>query len=695
MIQKKRIQAMGLACLIGIMTLAPAAEGLAAVSWAKNNGVYVDSTGTTIAGVVARGIDVSHWKSSINWTAVAQDDVQFVMLGTRYDNAVDPYFQTNAIAASAAGLKVGAYIYSYATTTDMASQEADFVLNLIKDYPISYPVVFDVEDSSLSNLTPQQLADIINTFCDKVKAAGYYPMLYANDHWLSTKIDMSRVKYDVWVARYETKFAYTNAAMWQATNKGSVAGVSGDVDINFAYKDFSASIPLNQWRQIGGKWYYYANYSRQKGWINDGGGWYYMNEDGTQYKGWLHADNKYYYLNDNTGKMALGWVQMPSNSKWYYFKEEGVMATGWTKVENKWFYLNDDGTMATNWLKVNDNTYYYLKADGSMTTGWQQMDNAWYYFNPTGELIRGWADIEGFKYLFGNDGKMYSGWQQIDNNWYCFGSDGKLKTGWQQLDNVWYYLDQSGIMLTGWQQIEQEYYYLHEGKMLTGWLSDSNGNKYYMSPSSGRMIRGWRSIDNAWYYFDQYGHMMKNWITISGKYYYLDPDTGKAMTNATYTINNVNYTFDVNGVCMNDTSILNNITAVTPDTSSGTIGGTNNSSTPGGNTGNSNVSPGGSSTGNMSGTGTPGGSTGNVNSGANAPGGSTGNVNAGTNAPGGSIGNVNSGTNAPGGSTGNVNSGPMGGGTSGGNSSNGFAPGGSSGNNGELQEGLTTGPGKK
>ena len=200
MIQRKHRKALGLACLIAAMTLAPAAEGLAA-AWEKSGGVYVSSDGTTIAGVVARGIDVSHWKESIDWNAVAQDDIQFVMLGTRYDNGVDPYFKTNAENAAKAGLKVGAYLYSYATTTELAASEADFVLNLIKDYPISYPVVFDVESSVMSALTPSQLSDIINTFCKKIKDAGYYPMLYANDYGLQEKIEMSKGPYDVWVGR--------------------------------------------------------------------------------------------------------------------------------------------------------------------------------------------------------------------------------------------------------------------------------------------------------------------------------------------------------------------------------------------------------------------------------------------------------------------------------------------------------------
>ena len=131
MIQKNQLKALRLACLITAMSIAPAAEGLAATAWEKSGGVYVSSDGTSIAGVTARGIDVSHWKESIDWNAVARDDVQFVMLGTRYDNAADPYFKTNAVNAAKAGLKVGAYIYSYATSAEVAEAEAE-VPNLPK-----------------------------------------------------------------------------------------------------------------------------------------------------------------------------------------------------------------------------------------------------------------------------------------------------------------------------------------------------------------------------------------------------------------------------------------------------------------------------------------------------------------------------------------------------------------------------------
>ena len=139
MIQRKRLAAALLSLTMAFAAVYPAVPSFAA-AWERNaNGSYVAADGSALTGITARGIDVSHWKQSINWNAVAADDVQFVMLGTKYNNEVDPYFSVNAVNAFNAGLKVGAYIYSYATTTAAAEAEADFVLNLIKDYPISYP----------------------------------------------------------------------------------------------------------------------------------------------------------------------------------------------------------------------------------------------------------------------------------------------------------------------------------------------------------------------------------------------------------------------------------------------------------------------------------------------------------------------------------------------------------------------------
>ena len=130
---KKRLTALLLSMSMSAAAIA-ANPGMSAyaAAWEKMaNGAYQASDGSSITGVYERGIDVSHWKQTIDWNKVAADDVKFVMLGTRYNNEVDPYFGTNAIGAFNAGIKVGAYLYSYATTVAMAEAEADFVMNLI------------------------------------------------------------------------------------------------------------------------------------------------------------------------------------------------------------------------------------------------------------------------------------------------------------------------------------------------------------------------------------------------------------------------------------------------------------------------------------------------------------------------------------------------------------------------------------
>lgn len=192
------------------------------------------------AGAIARGIDVSYWNQDIDWNRVAADDVQFAMLATRFRGEEDPYFSINAEAAVKAGIRIGAYLYSYATSVEMAEQEADFVLEVIKDYPISFPVVFDAEDAgTLGTCSPAEVSQIIDAFCKKIEAAGYVPMIYANEHWLNSKIDMSVLPYDVWTARYQELFTYDSPAMWQASNTGTVNGISGNVDINYLYKDYT------------------------------------------------------------------------------------------------------------------------------------------------------------------------------------------------------------------------------------------------------------------------------------------------------------------------------------------------------------------------------------------------------------------------------------------------------------------------
>ena len=391
-------------------------------AWKKVNGVYQMPDGSSINNVLFRGIDVSRWQGDINWSQVAADDVSFVMLGTRSKGAVDPYFHRNIQQASAAGVKVGVYIYSLAMTPEMAVEEANFVLNLIHDYPVSYPVAFDMEDSTQGTLSKDELAAIANAFCGRISEAGYYPVIYANDNWLANKLDMSKMNYPVWVARYSAKPAYQNPVMWQATSTGAVNGISGNVDIDFQFKDFTSVIPANTWRTINGQTYYYQNYAKQKNnWIQDDGAWYYMNGDGLVSKGWLNQSGKSYYLDDTTGKMITGWKS--DSGKWYYFGSSGALSKGWINDNGTWYYSSQDGVMQTGWLD-DGGERYYLKGSGAMATGWREMDGAWYYFEGSGRMAKGVIDVGGLHYYMDpSTGRMAAG-STVDIGGVAYTADG-------------------------------------------------------------------------------------------------------------------------------------------------------------------------------------------------------------------------------------------------------------------------------
>lgn len=437
-------------------------------AWKKVNGVYQMPDGSAIQNVLARGIDVSRWQGEINWSQVAADDVSFVMLGTRSKGAVDPYFHRNIQQASAAGVKVGVYIYSLAVTVKMAEAEADFVLDLIHDYPVSYPVAFDMEDSTQGNLSKEELAAIANAFCKKISDSGYYPIIYANENWLKNKLDMSLMDYPVWVARYSARPSYQNPVMWQATSTGSVKGINGNVDIDFQFKDFSGQIPANTWRTINGKRYYYSNYTKQKNaWAQDGSDWYYMDSEGLASTGWITVSGSRYYLDETTGKMQTGWRQ--DQGKWYYLGGSGAVKKGWIEDNGAWYYTDSNGIMQTGWLDA-DGKRYYMESSGKMAVGWTNQNGKWYYLDASGALAKGWI--------------------QDNGSWYCSDTNGVMQTGWLSEGGKRYYLKGSGVMATGWREMDGAWYYFDGSGAMTTGMIEVNGLHYYMDPSTGRMAAG-------------------------------------------------------------------------------------------------------------------------------------------------------------------------------------------------------------
>lgn len=192
---------------------------------------------------MSKGIDVSKHQGTIDWQKVKTSGVDFAMIRAgygRYDNQKDEYFEENYKNAKQAGVKVGAYLYSYAKSVDDAKKEAETFLKWISGKQFEYPVAFDVEEKEQSDKGKQFVSDIIRAFCETVEKAGYYVCIYANKYWLDNFVDADcKKKYDTWLAQWAEKATYSGKyGIWQYSSQGSVNGISGRSDLDESYKDY-------------------------------------------------------------------------------------------------------------------------------------------------------------------------------------------------------------------------------------------------------------------------------------------------------------------------------------------------------------------------------------------------------------------------------------------------------------------------
>lgn len=202
-----------------------------------------------------QGVDVSAHQKEIDWQQVAASGIDFAMIrvgyrgyGTEGIIKEDEYARANLEGAVAAGLEVGVYFFSQATTVWEAMEEAEFVLEIIKDYDVTWPVVFDWEFVSSSQaprtegMSGRQLTLMAGAFCERVEQAGHTPAIYFNQDtgYLFLELDVLS-DWPFWLAAYNAKpgFFY-HFDMWQYTDKGNVPGISRTVDLNLAFRDMGA-----------------------------------------------------------------------------------------------------------------------------------------------------------------------------------------------------------------------------------------------------------------------------------------------------------------------------------------------------------------------------------------------------------------------------------------------------------------------
>lgn len=195
--------------------------------------------------VQKRGIDVSYAQGKIDWDKVKTSGaVDFAILRAGYGkeySQIDDQFERNYNECKRLGIPCGAYWYSYATTAAEAEQEAEVCLSVLKGKQFEYPVAFDIEET---RCLPQ--ADALSTaFCTALENAGYYTAIYTFKSALESNFSAAvKNRYDIFLSHIgvqQTDYA-GSYGLWQYSWTGCISGISGDVDLDYAYKDYPTMI---------------------------------------------------------------------------------------------------------------------------------------------------------------------------------------------------------------------------------------------------------------------------------------------------------------------------------------------------------------------------------------------------------------------------------------------------------------------
>lgn len=196
------------------------------------------------------GVDVSKYQKNIDWNQIKKAGVSFVIVRIGYRGygasgtlVLDPMFEEHFTNVKNAGLKVGVYFFSQATTEEEAKEEAFACAYVLNGRKLDYPIFFDTEASGASNgsgradgLGMEDRTKCAIAFCEEVKSLGYKPGVYASTTWFRKRVDLDALrKYTIWNAHYGVSSSPIDCDMWQGTEKARINGYSGELDANISY----------------------------------------------------------------------------------------------------------------------------------------------------------------------------------------------------------------------------------------------------------------------------------------------------------------------------------------------------------------------------------------------------------------------------------------------------------------------------
>ena len=198
-----------------------------------------------------KGIDVSKWQGDIDYKK-ASNNIDFVIIRIgygKYESQKDPYFERNYEGFKNQNIPIGVYHYSYAKSVDDAKKEAEVVIKWLNNRSLNLPVYYDIEDKSQINLGKKTLTNMCEAFCDRIEKEGYWAGIYANKYFYTTYLDYKKLedKYTIWVAQYNKQNTYKGKYdLWQYTSSGKVLGISGNVDMDYLYRNIFTNINNNE-----------------------------------------------------------------------------------------------------------------------------------------------------------------------------------------------------------------------------------------------------------------------------------------------------------------------------------------------------------------------------------------------------------------------------------------------------------------
>ena len=186
-------------------------------------------------------VDISEFQQNIDFNKMKNDGIKAVIIRAGYGRETsqkDTMFESHYRNAKEAGLKIGAYWYSYADSVDDAEKEAKACLECVENKYFDMPIYYDLEDYSMVKLGKTKLTAIAERFCETIKKSNYRAGIYANLNWFNNCLDYDELKrkYSIWLAQYNS-VNELNCDIWQNSSTGRVSGYGKNIDTNIIFNE--------------------------------------------------------------------------------------------------------------------------------------------------------------------------------------------------------------------------------------------------------------------------------------------------------------------------------------------------------------------------------------------------------------------------------------------------------------------------